>query len=755
MLEKKARKFWSSRIVFALFALFVSGIIWSLPALALDFTRDDRAPVQSSVNAPDIPDNPADLEADDPDDVEVVSGAGGMLFAVSPSTPQAKDPSRAIAENRLNAFNASQPNKWQATFNDRTGKVKLLAGALSKEYGKGPENTARSFLSESTALFGLQQGLSDLKTARVDVTPERDHVRFQQIHNGVPVVGAFVIVHVNKKSQVTMVQNGHAGEIQTVNSDLIAEAVAADIARNDLKAALKESTVLIEGKHEKLVSPQDGKYLYVWQITFSTEKPFGLWVYRVDAESGKILYKADEIMSLKSGSGKAYTSNANWHIGKFSTVSLKNMYSTGDGYGKMGGYMWGLYADVYDNYGNDPFEADYKFLYDPVSDPDWFNATQAYYAINTVRGWWLKTVIAKYGPNPDVYFTSSNPVVTNVDMCNAYYSPSLAPFGVPGFAFGRANSCDAAGSANLVEDWGVVRHEYTHAMMDWLGFDTQFSSPLNYYGRAMGEGNADWFAFLADKKNVFMGDVAWHWSTAGYLRTLDNTRMYPYSVDSGSGLPEEHYTGEIWGNYLYDLYKNLGSSALKYVYQSFPYFNPAGGFMDGYSDFYDAIWAQANSEYDLTGKQTKTFKAWGSMVSRGLDSCLRTPYWSSNYFNGGSYGSDSSTCFGWNFPPYKSISTKGNLLIKDDPHDYTIIVGSAGMKLTVAVTGKTSGMTNPSITLYNWSSPPTIIASGIATSATKATLIYPSLPSGSYTIRVSGTPSAPARGYYGIKISIK
>jgi hypothetical protein len=755
MKEKKPRNRLIGQHAALLFALFFSGMTGSMPAFAIDLARDGKAPVQSSVKAPNVADAPADLG----DDVSIVSGEGGIPIATGHPGVLANSMSRTATETELNAMNVSRQSEWKANFNDKTGKVKLLYGFLSKSYGEGPEKTARGFLAESSALFGIRQDLSDLKTVRVDETPERDHVRFQQTHNGVPVVGAFVIVHANKNRQVTMVQNGHTGDIVPGNSDVITEAAAREIVLTDLRAALKEGSKIGEGKSEKLLFPQGGTYVYVWQVTIPTGNPFGLWVYRVDAESGKILYKADEILA-QTGKGRVFASNANWHLGKVSTVSLKYLYTSGNdtwGFNHGGGGLFGTYVDALDNFFNNPYSSTYKFLYDPVSQPDWFNTTQAYYAVTTAHDWWATNIIKKYGPNPTAsYFYNYIPVVTNITpVCNAYYSSNLFGLYGPGIAFGPEDAC-APGSANLVQDWDVVRHEYTHAMMDWNNFNAQFSSPLNYYGRAMGEGNADWFSFLPNKKDPFVGDVAWDWSPAGYLRTLDNTRMYPYDVNldsNPSGLPEEHYTGEIWGNYLYDLTKNLGANALKYVYQSFFYFEPSGGFQSSYPDFFDAIRAQVDAEYDHTGKYTNSLKAWGSMASRGLNSRLRPVYSSANYFNSGASGSDSIDYFGYIFPYFKSISTKANLLYSHDPHDYTIYANNAGMKLTVTVTGSTKGMTNPVIYLYDGSN--TLIYTGTTTSATKATLTYAALPAGFYTVRVSGVASAPARGYYGIKISMK
>jgi len=202
-----------------------------------------------------------------------------------------------------------------------------------------------------------------------------------------------------------------------------------------------------------------------------------------------------------------------------------------------------------------------------------------------------------------------------------------------------------------------------------------------------------------------MATVAWHWSANGYLRNLDNTRMYPRDVNYPSwGTPEEHYTGEIWGGYLYDLYRVLGPRALKYVYQSFLYFDPSGGWMGNvgtYPDFYDAINAQVSAEYDLTGRVTSSLKAWGSMVSRGILGWLRSPYChSSDYFYTGSPGCDDSVDFGWNFPDFRGINTKGNLLLTGDFHEYSIVITQGGWDLVATVKGMTNGIINPNIYLY-------------------------------------------------------
>ncbi|MGZ3580511.1 MAG: M36 family metallopeptidase [Syntrophales bacterium] len=669
----------------------------------------------------------------------------------------------------FDVFNAGHGNQWKANFSEKTGKVKLLYGTLSKAYENGPEGVARGFLGDSHAIFGLKQDLSDLRTLRVDRTPEMDHVRFQQTYDGVPIVGVFVLVHSNMQGQVTMVQNSYIQGFQVANAQVVAEEAAKNIARSDLQASLKGAT-LSDGKIEELIAPYKGGYYYVWKIAIPTRNPFGYWVYHVDAGTGKILYKGNEILSLKTGQGRAFKSNADWLLGKISNVPLKYMFSSSET--PSWGYLWGLHADIYDNNGDDPYAPDYKFLYDYLTQADWFDATDAYYQMTTTWDWWNNNVIKKYGPGSIAYFYNIPPAPTFVNvlnLCNAFYSPDITGGGFPGFAFGDENSC-AAGSEDLVIDYDVVHHEHAHAIMDWAGFSdsgtTQFGGPMDYYGRAMGEGNADWFAYLWHPKDPFMAEVAWYWSAAGYLRDLDNIQMYPYSVNltdypnPGQNMPEEHYTGEIWSGYLYDLYRVLGKNALKYIYQSFFYFDPSGGWMDtsnpyvgAQPDFFDAIVAKMTAEYGLTGKYTSSLKAWGSMASRGINGLLRSPYCNSNnYFYTGSPGCDDGWFWYWNIPHFKTISTKGNLLLSGDSHEYVVNVTASGWDLTAMVTSSTNGIINPYIYLYDGGG--NLLTSVGPSAGNKATLKYYNLPLGYIDVVVTGTATAPARGYYTFQVKV-
>jgi hypothetical protein len=233
--------------------------------------------------------------------------------------------------------------------------------------------------------------------------------------------------------------------------------------------------------------------------------------------------------------------------------------------------------------------------------------------------------------------------------------------------------------------------------------------------------------------------------------------MYPRDVNCPNcetpNLPEEHHTGEIWGGYLYDLYRVLKNKAPKYVGDSYYYFTRSGGHMANEADFFDGIRAQITAEMDLTGKYTNTMKAWGAMASRGINAWLRAPYsHASNYFFTGQGGSDNSAAFFFIFPPVQKISTQGNILSNNDKHEYRIRTSKKGL-LTATVTAKTGGALDVSIQLRDVAN--NLIASGVSTTPTNAVLSRPDLPAGDYVIQVTGKNSAPAKGDYTLKVSFK
>ena len=690
------------------------------------------------------------------DDAGIISDAPIIPAPPGQINSSVNGAEKFIRRGRFKDFNARHNNRWSASLNKKDGKVRILYGHLSRRYAGDPSTVARGFLKDAHAAFGMKPDLADLKTWRAGQTFNRYHVKLQQTYNDIPVRGASVLVHANNDGQVTMVQNDYRDTIQVVNQRQITRDAAAKIALDDLEAELGPQGFIGAENAEEVILPLGAQHLFIWEITIPTEDPFGYWVYHIDADSAAIIYKANEIVALMNGRGKTYKTNSAWHEENIKKAKLKHMFTAAEGIPQ--GYLFGLHADIYDYNGNDPFSPNLKFNYNPnlPEEKPWFDATTAYYQINANWNWWNNLVRQYWGPKWLIGSLNRLPItaVVNVDdLCNAFYTPELAE-GLPGFVFGNEGAC-AATAEDLVLDQSVVAHEYAHAAMDALGFDEQFGGPVDHYGRAMGEGNADWFAYLVTKSPI-SGDVAWAWSGAGYLRRLDNTRVYPDDVDHPStGLPQEHYTGQIWGGYLWDLSQVLNATAKKFVYEGLFYFTAEGGHRPTQPDFMDAIYAQILAEQDMSNRYGKSYKmsyknsakAWGCMASRGINAVLRAPYaHSSDYFGSGLPGSDQVAYFSWSFPQVKKIKTKGQILKAFDTNEYPITVTEAGRTLNVKVKAKAANMA-PAVEIYTTDS--AFVAKGKSSSDT-ASLDFPDIPPNDYVVVLSAN-----KGAYKIEIKAK
>jgi hypothetical protein len=773
-MQKRLRWLVEVSVIFTFLTFFISGVLlYSSPAyggpensgVQLSFSDENAGVINSASEA---------VEESADGDVELagdISDDGALCMSLGEINSMTKEAIPFRNATGFDVFNAQYQNQWKASFSKKTGKVKLLYNFRSRQYPDGPENVAREFLKESGTLFGMKQDLSDLKVIRVNRTSVRDHVKLQQTYNRIPIADVFVLVHSNKKNQVTMVQNNYIEEFQPSNQEQLSAESAMEIARNDLRASLGNNATFSEPKAEKLIAPYQGAYYYVWNTMISTRNPLGLWVYRVDASTGQILHKSNQVRSL-DGIGRVYKSNDNYLSGTITNETLSKLLplpSTNDT-----GYLFGSHAAIHDykndgtlippyvntflyNPVDDPFAANLRFVYDPAINHDWFDAVNAYYKLNVIWNWWnlnvTKYVNNKNYPNYRRYvphFTDNYPIPTIVNevdnaACNAFYHPDIhGNLSLrPGFIFGDENTClPSFSNEDFVLDEDVVAHEFTHFMVDQCGFTgpgDQFDN-TSLYGLSMNEGNADFFAFLRTK-NTYMGNVAFALSPLGFLRNLNNTRIYPDDVDDpGLGGPEPHYTGQIWAGYLYDLYKLLGEKTLKYVFRGFYYFDSSQS-----SVFPGGVYAQYLAEKDLDVRVPLSRKAAGPEASRGLSVAVRPCYLADGPV--GTY---------WVFPPTKSINTRGNLHNVGDLHEYWFEVKDAVLDLTVTVSS--SGLaapriTDPIISVYYISTGPGGIIIDPYTqcasvahlttvgprSSTTTQLSWPGLGAGLYSIVVTGT----------------
>src|SRR5574340_476281 len=88
-----------------------------------------------------------------------------------------------------------------------TGVVSLINGLITIPVMKDIDESVRHFLMEYSALFGFKKDLSDLKFINKAYGFDTVHIKYQQYHEDIPALYAFISVHLNKESKIVHINN--------------------------------------------------------------------------------------------------------------------------------------------------------------------------------------------------------------------------------------------------------------------------------------------------------------------------------------------------------------------------------------------------------------------------------------------------------------------------------------------------------------------------------------------------------------------
>ena len=152
---------------------------------------------------------------------------------------------------------------------------------------------ARDFLSNNAATYELPPDLATLKFASTQPTLTGTLVRFQQTLLGLDVIGAEVVVSIDKEGTVADVRNGSfpmpaSWASGSPAAPKISRERALEIALvDDLKANSSPAETPVAAL-KYLVT--ENKFRLVWELDVSSQDR-GYWRYVVDAKSGEIVSK--------------------------------------------------------------------------------------------------------------------------------------------------------------------------------------------------------------------------------------------------------------------------------------------------------------------------------------------------------------------------------------------------------------------------------------------------------------------------------
>jgi hypothetical protein len=363
------------------------------------------------------------------------------------------------------------------------------------------------------------------------------HEWYQQTYHGLPVLGGYYGVHIDRRSGRVETQDGRlrVGGAPAITARFAGSQAAGSAAARLGGTPLRSNLVIVPGDEAKLA----------WSIV--TDRPSGSVRTIVDAATGAIL-KEEPLVKEATGSGQVFEPNAVVTLqnegltdqkdkdapvfaAAYRTVTLTQLDNSGE--------LVGAYAT--NTSGGAVKSATHTYFFNRSEKG--FEQVMGYYHITRAQEYIHSLGFTDVNNEAQKYKT------TGLTIDNSFYDPS-----VDQITFGTGGVDDA-------EDAEVIWHEYGHAIQDAQvpGFgDSEEAGSI-------GEGFGDYWAMtMASAVSPDTATTPWaciaDWDSVSYtsgtphcLRRVDGTKVYPGGLDG-----EVHDDGEIWSRALFDIFNALG-----------------------------------------------------------------------------------------------------------------------------------------------------------------------------------------------------
>ncbi|PKP57998.1 MAG: hypothetical protein CVT88_08055 [Candidatus Altiarchaeales archaeon HGW-Altiarchaeales-1] len=139
----------------------------------------------------------------------------------------------------------------------------------------------------------LKVNPADLKLEKFDSDGENYYMTYQQYYDGIPVYRGVVGLTIDKYGRILVMGSDFQQGISISTIPEISKGDAIRIAKedinfNDNEYKIKEISLMI-------IQKEDAGYTLAWNVFVLTESPLGDWIFFIDAFSGKIIKKHNNI----------------------------------------------------------------------------------------------------------------------------------------------------------------------------------------------------------------------------------------------------------------------------------------------------------------------------------------------------------------------------------------------------------------------------------------------------------------------------
>jgi len=457
----------------------------------------------------------------------------------------------------------------------RTGVPRKVRCEVPLPTADAGTDAVRAFLSRNAQQLELSADEKSLRMIQDVTTPVRRVVRYQQCHEGIPIVDRAVVVQVDTAGRVKQMDLSHE---PTSMMEHIAAPAADGVATLSPEAALQAALRHLDtpalrmepGEPQRVYYPTGEQLRLAYQALIPTREPAHDWRVIVDAYSSEILERRDLLLRV-DGAGLVFdpnpvvTANDNTFRdplasagscgfggtplatidGQRVTRTLRDITLAGGIHKLEGPFVRIVNFDAPAHL--PPTEASATAFNYSSADPR-FEAVNVYYHIDTVQRYIqsLGITTAHNSPIPADAHDNSN-------GGGAFFSPLDG-----GLHFGDSGLCNP----DRGEDGDVALHEYGHAIQNYQvpGWGVRSAVTGREETRAMGEGFGDILAciFFAERAGGFQREVFedWIFGDMGGLRRVDGTKVYPTDWRN-----RVHDDGEIWSAALWNIYRSIGGDS--------------------------------------------------------------------------------------------------------------------------------------------------------------------------------------------------
>ena len=426
------------------------------------------------------------------------------------------------------------------------GTPKEIWGFRTKPQRGNPVHTAEQFLKTNQELLGLR-GVPLRRTRIIESLGAR-HVIYQQRLKGIPILRAYVTVHIARDGRVYLVKNRAVPlELAKAAAEFkVAQATARKVA---LKSATKKPELARVESIERMWFPLKSKLRPAYRVNIRRRNPREDWIIYVDGETSRVLRKYDNLASATAlvfdpnpvialhgpgrllRDGKVQTPPE----ASYTRVTLRDL--------NKGGRLDGPRVTTKLTRRR-VRQSDGRFRF--TSDERPFEEVMTYFHIDRAIGY-LESL--GYRGSRRIFHEPLPVDANGTEEDNSWYSPHERSL-----TFGLGGIDDA-------EDAEIILHELGHAIQDAIcpGFGQSQEAA------AMGEGFGDYFSasFFAEAKPARYRTSVGTWDSIEdtthdppCVRRVDEKITYE-SFDHSEGA-DEHDNGQIWSATLWDIWTALG-----------------------------------------------------------------------------------------------------------------------------------------------------------------------------------------------------